>query len=78
MQQSDLPEGSGDEESPEELAARGDRAAVRKMYEAYTRPLPGRRDRRRYYFNDYSAKNCEEAWGGRAQAPPEVGRHPAE
>ena len=65
MQQTDLPEGSGDAESPEELAARGDRAAVMRMYRAYT-DMPLKVEKRRRYYRDYVTNNCEEAWGGRA------------
>ena len=64
MQQSDLPVGSGDEESPADLAARGDRAAVLRMELAYTRMM-GRARKRRHKYSDYTYNNCEEAWGNR-------------
>ena len=59
-----LPEGSGDAESPEELRALAvyeERMAV--FERGLERMSPSRRMRRT--LHDYTAKNCEEAWGGR-------------
>ena len=57
-----LPEGSGDEESPEEP---GDSlGGYEERMWAFERMLDkmGRRPKRRL-LSDYTKKNCEEAWG---------------
>ena len=66
-----LPEGSGDEESPEELRDIEERALAQyeeRLY-AFERSLdqmrPTRWVRRRRMVGDYKTKNCEEALGER-------------
>ena len=75
MAQPDLPEGSGDAESPEEpqeeqLRLWDERARMQqeRAMVAFERALDGYRKAKRPNrgsFNDYGTKNCEEAWGGR-------------
>ena len=70
-----LPQGSGDGQSPEEpqeVLSAEERAAVQYlrrigMFETVMElKLFGRSPkRRRRTLNDYTAKNCEEAYGGR-------------
>ena len=55
-----LPEGSGDEQSPEELRALEVYTARMWLFESLS---DIRRDRKRRAFIDYTAKNCEESWG---------------
>ena len=61
-----LPEGSGDEESPEEPVDPAVRAA--EVYTArmwlFNEATQNRRKRVRRAWSDYCAKNCEEAWPG--------------
>ena len=66
-----LPEGSGDEESPEEPNwSYMDERALRQyeerlaQFDSWVLMPWGVRKRRK--LSDYTAKNCEEAWGGRS------------
>ena len=65
-----LPEGAGDEESPEELERLEDAERAIQQYEERMRAfedsleLMNRRPKRRR-SSDYRTKNCEEASGGR-------------
>ena len=81
MEGSLLPEGSGDAESPEGLQLALWDERVRQQQEermlifagVYDEWVPRRR--RRNVFNDYTTKNCEEAWGrGTNPAKDLVGR----
>ena len=58
-----LPEGSGDEESPEWLRRQLEAYAA-GLVAAFTDPVAGARKVRRA-FRDYTIKNCEEAYGVR-------------
>ena len=60
-----LPEGSGDAQSPEELRALEVYEERMARFELGLSHM-GRRPRRAN-FNDYTAKNCEECWAGRAK-----------
>ena len=68
----DLPEGSGDEESPEELRAKEVFQARMTGFEEAT---GNRRPRsvRRHRFSDYTERNCEECWGTRVTSDAKVG-----
>jgi len=57
-----LPQGSGDGQSPEELRALEIYTARMWLFE---NNLSEPKAKRRTTFNDYSTKNCEEAWGNR-------------
>ena len=56
-----LPQGSGDGQSPEELRAQEVYNARMWLFEHNVRE----RNKRRTNFNDFTTKNCEEAWGNR-------------
>ena len=65
MEGSILPEGSGDAESPASPEATSRALAV---YDARLSLLPEAQaapKKKRRFFHEYTAKNCEEAWGGR-------------
>ena len=63
-----LPEGSGDAESPAWLR-RHVEAYANGLIAAHSDPAVGKRRVRRA-FSDYTAKNCEEAYGLREAGPP--------
>ena len=66
----DIPEGSGGEEPPEGLIKSAeDRAKLvygaRMVLFAEATQWRAAKRRTRRFMSDYTAKNCEEAWGGR-------------
>ena len=59
-----LPEGPGDAQSPEEPRDRAQQVFEERMA-AFADNTGQRKLRRRVSFSDYTAANCEEAWGNR-------------
>ena len=70
-----LPEGSGGEEPPEEprqLHMWDERVRLQQekrllAFEQVLDHVEAKPRKRRNLFNDYTAKNCEESWGGRPE-----------